>query len=231
MNTRSEYVVKIFNTIAPVYDLINQIMSFGMHLKWKNIAIDQLEMQKGDKILDLCCGSGDITALILEKAPEKLEIYSVDFSSEMLKLAENRFKVNPEVKIIQADALQLPFEESFFDRVIISFGLRNLESYSEGLAGIYRVLKNGGVYVNIDFGKPDLPLISTLFNFYFHYFVPVLGLIFKKFKQYAYLPDSIDKFPSPGQLLKLMKEQGFVEVTNKDIFWGFVAVQKGVKKN
>lgn len=222
-------VLELFNKIAPVYDLLNDIISMKQHRRWKNIAIDQLEIKKGDRILDLCCGSGDITLLILKKFPEGVNITAVDFSASMLEVAEKRLKKYKCIDIIRADAMKLPFEDGFFDKIIISFGLRNLENIFDGLNEMKRVLKTGGHIVNIDFGKPEIPVFKALFWFYFCFFVPLTGKIFDKFSEYAYLPESIATFPPPAQLIKIMSELDFKNPQNRTFFMGFVAVQKATK--
>lgn len=225
-NDKPALVQKIFNNIAPVYDLLNDIISFGLHKKWKSIAIDQLCLKPGDKVLDLCCGSGDISVLILEKMLPDIEITAVDFSPNMLKIAEKRLINYSQVIFVEADALNLPFNDNCFDRVIISFGLRNLANLTDGLKEINRVLKPTGTFVSLDFRKPQNVVIKILFNIYFNYFVPMLGKRFNKYCEYTYLTDSIKEFPQPVTLLGLMSESGFCNAENTNLFWGFIAIQK-----
>jgi demethylmenaquinone methyltransferase/2-methoxy-6-polyprenyl-1,4-benzoquinol methylase len=130
---------------------------------------------------------------------------------------------------VQADVIDLPFEDSTFDRVIISFGLRNVSELDKAVKEMYRVLKNGGIMVNIDFGKPSSILARAIFELYFSYFVPLLGKIFHKHVEYSYLIHSIHRFPAPIELIQIFKKAGFVKSTNKELFMGFVSVQTSIK--
>ena len=226
---KSSLVQELFNKIAPVYDLLNDIMSLGQHKRWKGLAVEMLHIQNGNDILDLCCGSGDITRLILDKYPENIYIKSVDFSDNMLKIARKKLAGFDQVEILQADAMRLPFENNSFDRIIISFGLRNLKNIDDALTEISRILKKEGKLVVIDFGKPESLLFKMLFNLYFDIFVPVLGKIFKNHAEYSYLPASIKEYPSPASLMNKMKEAGFSKTFNKNLFMGFVAIQNAIK--
>lgn len=227
--TKSKKVLEIFNDIAPVYDLLNNIMSWGMHMFWKKQSIKSLTFNKGDKVLDLCCGSGDISEILLELNIPELKIYAVDFSPEMLKKAQNRFENISQIEFLLADAMKLPFENDYFDKIIISFGLRNLESIEQALIEFKRVLNKSGQFMNIDFGKPHNGLFKFLFKIYFHYYVPILGKFFKQYTGYNYLPSSIDNFPSPDTLVSMMQENGFENASNTNLFMGFVAFQKANK--
>lgn len=227
--SKSLLVMNLFDNIAPVYDLLNNIISFGLHKRWKKQAVDLLAINDGDKILDLCCGSGDMTQLILDKRLENITVTAADFSPNMLEIARKRFKNNSCVEVFQADAMNLPFNDEKFDRIIISFGLRNLENIPNGLKEINRVLKKEGRFVNIDFGKPDNLVFKIVFNLYFDFFVPAFGLLFKKFKEYAYLPSSIKEFPSPPYLVTLLENSGYKKAFYKNLFMGFVSIQVSSK--
>lgn len=226
---KSVIVRNLFDNIAPVYDLLNNIISFGLHKRWKKQAIAFLEIKEGDKVLDLCCGSGDMTKLILDEKIKNINITATDFSSKMLDQARKRFDKTSLVNIIQADAMNLPFVDNSFDCIIISFGLRNLESIPDGLIEMKRVLKKGGRLVSIDFGKPKSPLFKLMFNLYFNIFVPIFGLLFKKFEEYSYLPSSIKNFPSPSSLVTLLVELEYKKAFYKDLFMGFVSMQSACK--
>lgn len=228
-NTKASLVLRIFNSIAPFYDFINTVISVGLNKKMKLLAINQMDLVDGDRILDLCCGTGDIISLILESYSLNLDIIGVDFSVEMLKIAQKRFKNKDNVKLIQADASKMPFEDDCFDHIIISFGLRNLENIYDNLKEINRVLKKGGSFVSLDFGKPLNYFFKSLFDFYFTYIVTMIGKLFNKHSEYDYLQSSIKEYPAPLAILKIMEEQGFSNTTNINAFLGFVAIQKGYK--
>jgi len=223
-------VKNLFNKIAPVYDLLNNTISLGLHKRWKQVAVDLMNIRENDKVLDLCCGSGDITGLILSKNIDGIEIKAVDFSSEMLEIAKRRFDSRPEIELIQADALSLPFADASFDHVVVSFGLRNLKCLDSGYEEIMRVLKPTGNMVNLDFGKPGFIAIRIMFNVYFGFFVPIIAKLFNNYSEYLYLSDSIKLFPSPDQLVKSMQQAGFVKAFNRNLFFGFVATQVAYKE-
>ncbi len=222
-------VLELFNKIAPVYDLLNNIMSMGLHKRWKSIAVDMLEINPGDKVLDLCCGSGDIADLIAAKSSIRIEVKAVDFSENMLEIARKRLNHLAQVEVLHADAMNLPYEDDTFDSVIISFGLRNLKDITDALKEMNRVLNSSGKLVVIDFGKPDNFCVKALFDLYFDIFVPLLGKMFRNYSAYAYLPDSIKEYPSSEALISIMKEVGFSNAFNKNLFMGFVSIQKAVK--
>lgn len=226
---KSLLVKNLFDNIAPIYDLLNNIISLGLHKKWKSFAVDLLEIKETDKVLDLCCGTGDMTQLILVKNYASIDITAVDFSSKMLDQARKRFKNYSNVNIIQADAMNLPFDDDSFDCIIISFGLRNLENIPEGLKEIKRVLRKDGRLVNIDFGKPDSFFLNLLFSIYFGMLIPAYGLLFKKFDEYAYLPSSIKTFPSPAKIVEILESLEYKNSFYKDLFMGFASVQKSYK--
>lgn len=225
---KSVFVNDLFNRIAPVYDFLNDVMSLYKHKQWKKETVDMLKLQPDQSFLDLCCGSGDISLIALNSV-QNLNLTAVDFSVEMLKIASQKLKNYSQVELLQADAMNLPFEDASFDALAISFGLRNLRDYPEALKEMNRVLKANGKMVNIDFGKPKMHICAFLFSFYFDFIVPVLGLIFKNLKAYTYLAQSIKKFPSPIEIKKIMLEAGFKEVQVKDLFFGFVSIQLAVK--
>lgn len=222
------YVRTLFDKIAPVYDLLNNIMSFCLHKKWKKKAVKLLNIPNGALFLDLCCGSGDISAIACSMQPE-ICVKAVDFSPEMLKIAQKKLKNKENVEFMCSDALNLPFEENYFDCLAISFGLRNLKDIDAGLNEMYRVLKPSGKMFNLDFGKPDMLLFRLLFAFYFDKIVPILGFLFKKSEEYVYLGQSIKKFSSPRELKAIMLKTGFQNVQIKKLFFGFVSIQLATK--
>ncbi|MEW5822314.1 MAG: bifunctional demethylmenaquinone methyltransferase/2-methoxy-6-polyprenyl-1,4-benzoquinol methylase UbiE [Cyanobacteriota bacterium] len=226
---KSDIVRTLFDKIAPVYDLLNDIISLKQHKRWKKEAINIIDIKTGDKILDLCCGSGDVSQLIMENSPDNIEIFAVDFSESMIEKAHEKLQNFNNVKIICADAMSLPFEKESFDCIIISFGFRNLENLSKSLLEMNRVLKPGGTMVILDFGKPEKYVFKVIFDIYFNTCVPIIGKIFNNYNEYAYLPASIKIYPSPSSLIELISEAGFINVSNKDCFFGFVSIQKGIK--
>jgi len=216
---KSTDILNLFNSIANKYDLLNNLISFGMHKLVKQRAIRNVPLKKGAETLDLCAGTGDIAAMLAEN----FRVTAVDFSENMLEIARKRNPGN--IKFIQADVLQLPFEDDSFDAVFISFGLRNLESLDKGIAEMKRVVKHGGFVVNLDTGKPK-GFIGKLFRFYFFNIVPLIGKIFvKNFAAYKYLPESTENFPPQEELVEIFKHAGFRVVRNYNFVFGAMAQQ------
>ncbi len=219
----------MFDTIAAKYDFLNDLISFGMHKSVKRKAIKRVCLQKNDKVLDLCTGTADIAILISEFFDNEINVTAVDFSENMLKIAEKKAKNHKNICFIQADALNLPFEDNSFDAVFISFGLRNLQDLDKGIVEMKRAVKNGGFVVNLDTGKPQ-GIWGNLFKFYFFNLVPLIGKFFcGNFSAYKYLPESTKKFPSPEKLVEIFKEAGFKEVKNYNFIFGAIAQQVAKK--
>ena len=223
---KSLFVQEMFSSIAPDYDKMNRIMTFGLNKTIKKLAINKLPLGSTKKVLDLCTGTGDIAVYIAESHPE-IEVVGVDFSRPMLEIAEKKSRRLKNITFIEGDALNLPFEDGYFDGCIISFGLRNLASLEGGLQEMRRVTKNRGFITNIDLGKSNI-LFNIVFRPYFFKIVPFLGKIFHgNNTPYQYLPSSGDSFPSQSELMGIMKEIGLTDVKNYDYVFGAIAQQVG----
>ncbi|OGI00566.1 MAG: hypothetical protein A2Y25_07670 [Candidatus Melainabacteria bacterium GWF2_37_15] len=210
---------EMFDSIADKYDFLNNLISLGLHKNIKKCAIKHVPLKQGAKVLDLCTGTGDIVILLSEK---NVEITAVDFSPNMLEIAKKRAKNRKNISFMQADVLNLPFNDETFDAVFISFGLRNLTDLNKGILEMKRVVKTGGYVVNLDTGKPK-GLFAPIFRFYFFKIVPLLG------KAYKYLPESTQNFPSQEELVKIFLELGFKEVKNYNYAFGAIAQQVAKK--
>src|SRR5574344_1551683 len=211
MDKTPKKIKNMFNKIAKRYDFANNFISIGLHNCIKKNLINSLEFKKNSKILDLCCGTGDISRLIIKKEPS-CEVIGVDFSQNMLEIAKNKTKNT--VQFIKADITNLPFEDASFDTCIISFGLRNIQNQQKALAEISRVLKNKGTFVHLDFGKTN-----KFSNFCFKITVFLLIILtFSDKNSYFYLLNSKEKFPTPEKLinffnfykLKLKKRKDYI---------------------
>ena len=220
-----EIVHNMFDYIAKDYDRMNGIISFGKNLIIKRKLLKNIPIKPDSAILDICTGTGDIAILASKYLNGSGHIIGVDFSEKMLEIAAKKAKGIKNIKFIQADALNLPFENETFDICFISYGLRNLVDLKKGILEIKRVTKKGGYMVNLDMGKPK-GLINDVFRLYFFYIVPLLGKIFFGDESpYNYLPRSCQDFPSQEGLAALFKELGFGDVKNYDFAFGSVAGQ------
>ncbi len=207
-------VEQMFSAIAPRYDLLNHLLSFNIDRMWwrrtarKFYAILQ---RPGARVLDLCCGTGDMTfALAKRRGAAGAELVGIDFSAAMLARARAKSAgMHNAPRWLQADALALPLPDSSFDLVVSAFGFRNLTNYDLGLREMARVLKPGGELGILDFGRPG-GLTGKLYAFYFHRVLPRIGTLISGVSgPYQYLPASVERFPAPGEMLQRMSQAGF----------------------
>ena len=210
----AEQVRGIFNSIAPSYDLLNHLLSMGLDRRWWSRAARSFRpvLTRADaRVLDLCCGTGDMTAALLAERPEKAEpVTGLDFSAQMLERARMKYGA-ANVHWVEGDAMHLPYADESFDLVTAAFGFRNLTNYAEGLREIYRVLKPGGMIGILECNQPD-GLRGFGYGIYFRHVLPLLGgWISGDRAAYRYLPASVERFPRPPQMLRMMAEAGFVQ--------------------
>jgi demethylmenaquinone methyltransferase/2-methoxy-6-polyprenyl-1,4-benzoquinol methylase len=237
---RAAKVHQLFARIAPRYDLINDLQSFGLHRYWKRRAMDMAQPQPGQRALDLCCGTGD---LALGLARRGVAVIGLDFSRPMLERAASRAAGNggearnltrgspPAVPFICGDAQRLPFRDSSFDIVTVGYGLRNLASWETGLREMQRVAKPGGRLVVLDFGKPDNRLWRGLYFGYLRLFVPCLGRIFcGDSSAYAYILESLMHYPAQHGVEAGMAGLGLGERRVISLLGGVMSINCGVKQ-
>jgi demethylmenaquinone methyltransferase/2-methoxy-6-polyprenyl-1,4-benzoquinol methylase len=213
---RAAKVNDLFAGIARRYDLLNDLQSFGLHRRWKRRVVALSNPKPGDRALDLCCGTGDISFAL---AARGAEVTGLDFSEKMLDVARQRTQ-NSKLKtqnFIQGDALNVPFPDASFDIVTIGYGLRNLASVDAGLREMRRVLKPGGRLVILEFGKPDCALWRGIYFAHLRYIAPLLGKIFcGDAAAYSYILESLKNYPGQEAVAARLREVGFtgVEITN-----------------
>ena len=227
--TWEEFNRQFFDGLAPKYDRLNEVLSLGQHQRIKRAAIRHLQIRPGEKILDVCTGSGD-TAIMMARAYPDAYVIGIDVSKEMLKIARERAIGINNLEFRSANAMSLPFENGSFDRVLISFGLRNLDDLRVGLSEMKRVTRPGGVVSNLDLGKPPEGLLSWVHQVYFRKFIPWLGKTFfhrGEFNSFGYLPTSGKYFPSQAGLVSIFQELGFSNVRRYDFMLGAISQQTG----
>ncbi len=212
-------IQKMFDEIAPKYDFMNNIISFGFHGIIKKISVNKLELKNETKALDLCCGTGDITRL-LSKRKEVEKVTGVDYSKKMLEIAREKIS-SSKTEFIEADCLKLPFEDDSFDLITMCFGLRNIEDKNSALSEIKRVLKNDGQFLHLDFGNGNF-----LTNFVFDKFTPFLAKIFFRNEEpYKYLIKSKKEFLKSAELKKIMADNGFTCHKDYNFLFSSISVQ------
>jgi len=206
------HVQAIFDSIAPSYDLLNHLLSMGLDRRWwrrSARAFAGILSKPEARVLDLCCGTGDMTAALLELRPaDSVPITGLDFSAQMLDRARAKY-VTANVTWVEGDAMHLPYPDASFDLVTAAFGFRNLPNYAAGLAEIHRVLAPGGQLGILEANQPD-GLSGALYNLYFRHILPVIGgAISGDRAAYRYLPASVARFPRPPQMLAMLRDAGF----------------------
>jgi demethylmenaquinone methyltransferase / 2-methoxy-6-polyprenyl-1,4-benzoquinol methylase len=206
------HVRELFGSIAPTYDRLNHLLSFGLDRRWWRrtaTTFGQILARPDARVLDICCGTGDLTASLLAQRPAGAEpVTGLDFSHEMLALAESKY-AGANVRWLKGDAMALPFPDGSLDLVTSAFGFRNLTNYAAGLGEIHRVLRPGGSIGILECNQPD-GMSGTFYNLYFHHVLPIVGgWVSGERAAYEYLPASVRRFPRPARMLQLMKEAGF----------------------
>jgi demethylmenaquinone methyltransferase / 2-methoxy-6-polyprenyl-1,4-benzoquinol methylase len=229
-------VREMFTSIAPRYDLLNHLLSCNVdRLWWRRTAraFGQILSRPEARVLDLCCGTGDMTfALRRQAGKSALQILGADFSHAMLQRALSksmRVETRRSPRWIEADALNLPFPRAHFDLVTSAFGFRNLADYDAGLREIARVLRPGGECGILDFGEPK-GMLGQLYRIYFKQVLPLVGTVISGVRgPYRYLPTSVERFPAPEEMLTRMHHAGFTEATWTPYTFGVAGLYRGKK--
>ncbi len=232
MPDKTPLVRSYFDAIAGRYDLMNTLLSGGLHHTWKNRALKDAAVSGDMHILDVCGGTGDLARLAARRLNAKGTVTLYDFSLEMMSTGRKRADVRQHpVHYICGDARFLALKNRRFDVVLIGFGLRNLADMNAGLREFQRVLKPGGRLVCLEFSQPVAPLLRRMYDIYSYRVIPVLGrLITGSREAYTYLPDSIRQFPSPERLSQLIEQAGFSNVSYRLLTGGIAAIHTGCKE-
>lgn len=229
---KDRLVADVFDSVATRYDLMNDLMSFGVHRLWKRFAVEVSGVRAGHHVLDVAGGSGDITALLAERAGPGGRLVLADINGSMLEVGRGRLADRgiAGVEFVQANAECLPFPDESFDLVTIAFGLRNVTHIDRALAAMARVLRPGGRLLVLEFSKPVLPLLNRAYDTYSFSVLPVLGrLVANDEESYRYLAESIRRFPDQETLKAMMEEAGLERVHYHNLTGGIVASHKGYK--
>ncbi len=228
---RAPRVRAMFSRLAWRYDLVNDIMSFGLHRRWKRqtvaLALAGAGPGRRPRVLDLCCGSGDLCFLAEDGGAGA--VVGADFTLPMLAVARRRrARGRSRSAFVQADALKLPFADGAFDAVTISYGLRNIADLEAALSEMRRVLAPGGQVVVLDFGKPDNALAAALYRAFLHTMMPAVGWLFHGDPEtYLYIPESLERFPAQRGVEKMMRAAGFSNVRYENRLLGTMGINVG----
>jgi len=227
-----QHVRDVFESIAPKYDLMNDIISFRRHKAWRKFTMRKMEIKPGQSSLDLCCGTADWT-IALAKASVDGETVGLDFSRAMLDVGQakvDKLGMSERIKLVEGNAMELPFPDNTFDYVTIGFGLRNVPDIDQVLREMRRVAKPGGKVVCLELSKPNWQPFKGLYYFYFEKLLPLLGKwLVKRYDQYRWLPESLKIFPDLQQLAERFRGAGLRHVRAYPLTGGVAALHIGTK--
>lgn len=230
---KADMVAHVFHSVASKYDIMNDLMSFGIHRLWKRLTIDSSGVRRGQCVLDLAGGTGDLTAKYSRLVGETGQVVLADINDSMLKMGREKLRnlgIVGNVDYVQANAEALPFPDNSFDCVTISFGLRNVTDKDKALRSMFRVLKPGGRLLVLEFSKPQFAPLSKAYDAYSFHILPRIGeLVASDAESYRYLAESIRMHPDQETLKGMMEAAGFENVTYTNMTGGIVALHRGYK--
>jgi len=230
---KARLVNDVFHSVAPRYDLMNDLMSFGLHRLWKRFTLQQAAIRPGQRVLDVASGTGDLAKAMAQAVGPQGKVVVTDINEAMLaygrdKLIDAGMMGNTE--FVLADAEKLPFADNDFDCVTIAFGLRNVTDKMAALHSMYRVLKPGGKLLVLEFSQPSLSIVQKFYDLYSFHVIPKMGeMILKDRDSYQYLVESIRRHPPQQALKAMMTTCGFEDVEYHNLSGGIVALHEGWK--
>lgn len=226
-------VAGVFHSVAQQYDVMNDLMSFGLHRLCKRFTIDASGVRPGNKVLDLAGGTGDLTAKFSKLVGKEGKVILADINSSMLNVGRDKLRdkgLVQNIEYVQANAQYLPFEDNTFDIITIAFGLRNVTDKDMALRSMHRVLKPGGRLLVLEFSKPEFDWLDKAGKFFSFNVLPKIGqLVVNDSESYQYLAESIQMHPDQETLKGMMEQAGFEQTTYTNLTGGVVALHKGFK--
>lgn len=232
LSDKGRGVRKMFDTIAPRYDLLNRLLSFGIDRRWRRYAVSQLQIPIDGRVLDIATGTCDVALEIAKSTDPSVRIVGEDFTQGMLVRGQKKLEQSPfgqRIMLVNAPCEAIPHPDSSFDAITIAFGIRNVVDRSEGLREMLRVLKPGGRAVILEFSNPRSRLFRSLYYFYFRRLLPAIGGLFSQRSAYQYLPDSVLEFPAQQDFCTMMSAAGFARADYNDLTFGIATVYIGDK--
>jgi len=230
---KADKVADVFHSVASKYDIMNDLMSFGVHRIWKRLTIESSGVRPGHKVLDIAGGTGDLTMQFSKRVGDQGKVVLADINASMLAVGRDRLfdkGYGSNIEFVQANAECLPFPDNYFNVVSIAFGLRNVTHKDNAIASMLRVLKPGGRLLILEFSKPSNAVLSDMYDKYSFSALPMMGkLITNDSESYKYLAESIRMHPDQETLKGMMDEAGFVNTRYQNMTGGIVALHTGVK--
>ncbi|GAB4350870.1 MAG: bifunctional demethylmenaquinone methyltransferase/2-methoxy-6-polyprenyl-1,4-benzoquinol methylase UbiE [Gammaproteobacteria bacterium] len=233
VHEKAKRVAQVFHSVAGKYDLMNDLMSFGIHRLWKRFTLDHASVRPGQRVLDIAGGTGDLTKGFSRRVGAEGEVVLADINGSMLEVGRSRLideGVVGNVHYVQADAQQLPFPDNHFHCITIAFGLRNVTDKDAALRSMYRVLRPGGKAMVLEFSRPVVPALNAAYDLYSFKVLPVMGkLVANDADSYRYLAESIRMHPDQETLKVMMEDAGFSRCDYFNLSGGIVALHVGYK--
>lgn len=233
VSRKKEAVREHFDRVAPKYDFMNTVLSFGIHHAWKRQAVAMLGLRPGDRVLDVCGGTGDLAVYAAGRVKEHGRVWIYDMNLEMMLAGRRRVqnrRYGDRIFYIGGDAEQMALRDDTFDAAMVGFGIRNLTSIRRGLSEMYRVLKPGGRIMCLEFSRPLNPAFRRAYDWYSFFVMPALGRILAgSARSYACLSETIRMFPTPAELAEMFVQAGFADVSGTPLTNGIAAVHTGTK--
>jgi demethylmenaquinone methyltransferase/2-methoxy-6-polyprenyl-1,4-benzoquinol methylase len=225
---KTEQVVRHFNSVARQYDFMNTLLSFGIHYLWKRAAVKLLALKPGDRVLDVCGGTGDLSILAVRAVGEEGQVALYDINRAMMEAGRcknTNAAARRLVQFVQGNAEQIAFPDETFDAVMVGFGIRNVTHMEQGFREMHRVLKKGGKMMCLESSKPTNPVFRWFYDRYSLHVMPLLGQVLAGTRQaYTHLPESIRMFPLPDELTVVLRRIGFADVTYRRLTNGIAVV-------